>query len=293
MVSKKEILNYYKYRGLNDIFNKLEKINYAIIKGEPLSILAYGEKGIRTYNDIDILVSKKNLLKVSGILREKAKVEENLTREEKILLYSLSHQIQPINIIYKNITINIDLNYDILWGEYKGQPIDIEEFLSDNIQMNIYGCCIKTLTPLKAFIQLCLHNYKDLNSVFILASRHKISLSSFKDIYNLLINNLDKISIDELYNKCKKYKILPYIYYILFYTNKIYKNNIIDKYVQSFKTSEGVSLLNSYGLNNKERKEWRISFQDRLKCENLYDIIKSDLTEKDISKIKINKKIFN
>lgn len=60
----------------------------------------------------------------------------------------------------------IDLNFDSLWGEYEGKRIDIDEFLTDAVEMDIYGVKVKTLPPIKAMIQLILHHYKDMNSIF-------------------------------------------------------------------------------------------------------------------------------
>lgn len=50
-----------------EFFNQLPpvldtlSINYSIIKGEALSIQAYGSTGNRNFTDIDILVARKNL----------------------------------------------------------------------------------------------------------------------------------------------------------------------------------------------------------------------------------------
>ncbi len=78
--------------------------------------------------------------------------------------------------------IEIDLNFDIFWDEYEGKRIDIDEFLSDTIEMEIYGVKVKTFPPIKALIQLVLHHYKDMNSLFLLATRKSIRYDMFKDI---------------------------------------------------------------------------------------------------------------
>lgn len=65
--------------------------------------------------------------------------------------------------------------------------------------MEIYGVKVKTLPPIKAMIQLILHHYKDMNSLFLLATRKSIKYDILKDVYYLLKNNLDTIPLDELY----------------------------------------------------------------------------------------------
>lgn len=62
--------------------------------------------------------------------------------------------------------------------------------------------------------------------------------------------------------------------------------------IEAFRTPEGEMLLNCYGLCSKERREWRYDFFTRLETDNLFSLIKYDLSEKDKDKININKRIF-
>lgn len=282
-----------KYNKINDFFINIKDKIYANIKGEALSIQAYGKAGQRLSSDIDILLPRTELYDFEKKLKLYDFSSTLQSRTDKIIMLSSSHQIAPWE---KRIMpwgkIFIDLNFDIFWGEYTGKRIDIDVFLSDTIEINIYGCKIKTLPPLKAMIQLILHHYKDMNSIFLLATRKSIKYDMFKDLYYLLKNNLDEITLDKLYAISSEYEIIPYVFYLLYYTGLLFKDEILDKYIAAFKTSEGEALLNCYGLNESERREWKCDFQTRLECNNLYDLIKNDLTEKDLRKIEINKKVF-
>lgn len=68
--------------------------------------------------------------------------------------------------------------------------------------------------------------------------------------------------------------------------------DLCDKTIEAFRTPEGEMLLNCYGLCSKERREWRYDFFTRLETDNLFSLIKYDLSEKDKDKININKRIF-
>lgn len=277
-----------KYKIAQSFFSDIYNKNYAVIKGQCLSMQAYNNLYQRNSGDIDILVSRKDLRYFESVLNKNQFKIISSNHYDRIFYSTYSHQIPP----YKKAITEIDMNFDILWGEYTGKRINIAEFLSDTIEMEIYNCKIKTLTPLKAIVQLSLHHYKDLNSIFILATRKNIKLDLFKDLFYLLKNNLNEITIDRLYEVCAHYEIIPYIYYMLYYTGFIFKNDILDKYIEAFKTPQGEALLNCYGLNKHERHEWKYNFQTRLKSENIYDLIKDDLTEKEFTKIEINKKVF-
>ena len=266
---------------------------YAVIKGEALSLLAYGKCGQRVSQDIDILVPKHSLEVIENEFFTKGFEKIDCNRIDSIYTIVTSHQTIPL---MKKIDpfghMLIDLNFDVFWGEYEGEKIDIERFLSDCIEVELYGVKVKTLPPLKTMIQLILHHYKDMNSIFLLATRHSINYAMFQDIYFLLLNNQEEITVSKLFNISEEYQIIPYVYYILYYTFQIFNDPTLKPYLSAFHTFEGDRLLPCYGLCSKERKEWKVDFITRLRADNLYQLIKDDLTEKDVEKISINKNFF-
>jgi hypothetical protein len=279
------------YNAVSKIINELS-CPYCIIKGAMLSLLAYNNFSLRKSSDIDILISRKNLKFIEKELLEKDFLSSVDSRKDKIMCLSSSHQIPTYKKIISGIDIEVDVNYDIFWGEYTGKRINIDDFLSDAIEMNIYGVRVKTLTPLKAMVQLILHHYKEMNSIYHLASHDCIKLSMFNDVYYLWKNNVKTISLDKLYVISSEYEIIPYVFYVLYFTNEIFKDSELAKYIEVFRTPEGNNLIDYYGLTNKERKRWRVDFKTRLETENLYNLIKDDLTEADIVKLEQNRRIF-
>lgn len=297
MVNKTSVyLNMERYVQLSKVLSGIT-IPYAIIKGEPLSILCYKRIGRRDYKDIDILTERRNIslfekeLTKNGFSEHTNSVSAN-TRANRVLCISNSHQIPPYFKETSNQQIEIDLNFDILWGEYRGRHIDINDFLSDTIDMNIYGCEVKTLPPMKAMIQLILHHYKEMNSIYHLSGHNSINYNMFKDVYYLWKNNKEEISLEKLYSACSDYMICSYVFYILYFTNWIFNDEELKKYVEAFRTAEGEYYLSYYGLTEKERKQWKVDFQTRLEIDNLYELIKDDLTKEDIEKLERNRRIF-
>ena len=280
------------YNNCLELFDELCEYNYAIVKGEPLSKLAFNCLNERCSGDIDILISKKQINYIEKLLSKHDFYSNRNTHGDKVMMLIGSHQVASW---YKNSSpcgqVIIDLNFDIFWGEYEGKRVDIEKFLSDTIEMEIYGVKVKTLPPLKAMIQLVLHHYKDMNSLFLLATRKSIRYDMFKDVYYLLKNNLDAIPLDKLYAMSAEYEIIPYVFYILYYTGQLFDDDILKQYIEAFRTPEGEALLNCYGLCEKERRERKCDFKTRLDSDNLYDLIKEDLTERDKEKIAINKRV--
>ena len=286
------IINKKRYSELKPVFLLIEHIPYSVIKGEALSLLAYGNIGNRYSSDVDILVPRGYIEPVKIALRSCGFVSQNSDRFEQITAVSFSHQSIPYYKISDHVLIDVDINHDLFWGEYTGKRIDISTYLSDTMEMNIYGCRVKTLSPIKTMVQLILHTYKDMNSIYLLATRKRIKLDMFKDIFFLLKRNHDTISIDRLYSISEEYEIIPYVYYVLYYTGQVFDYDLIHTYTNAFRTPEGEALLGYYGLTPKERKEWKCDFRTRLNSDNTLNLIMKDLTKDDFEKIKINKRVF-
>lgn len=293
-LSKEKILLKSKlfYHYFEPIAEGLSEINYAVIKGEPLSYYAYGDFGKRYFNDIDILVSKEDIKFVRTVLEEYSFVPLSNDRFSRAFCLGFSHQIVPFVKRIGTFSVYIDVNFDVLWGEYLGKQISTKEFLFGTVPMQIHNCYVKTLPHIKFFVQLILHHYKDLNSIYLLATQKTIRLSLFRDLYYYFINNKRYVPLDELLQYCTEMRINDYVYYVLFYTCVLFDNKDLKKYRDAFETNKGRELLNKYGLSEKERREWRVDFIYRLNNGILYDCIKADLSKNEIENIEINKKIF-
>ncbi|MCI8627822.1 MAG: nucleotidyltransferase family protein [Lachnospiraceae bacterium] len=285
-----------RYNGLiEDIGETLQIYPYALVKGDVLSNMAYGKSGVRKFSDIDILLPRQVIRQFESSLVAKG-YKTGFSpleyRNQRVLCLSASHQLMPYRKMIKGLNLEIDLNFDIFWGEYTGKRIDITDFLSDTIEIGIYGCRVRTLPPLKAMIQLILHHYKEMNSIYLLAIHNCMKHSMFRDIYYLWKNNKDAIALDKFYNMVSSYEIIPFAYYVLYFTNWIFKDSKLQKYVEALKTPEGVNLLDWYGLAENEKRPWKVDISTRLETENLYELIKDDLTEEDVEKLERNRRIF-
>ena len=168
----------YLFSQTKELWQNSIQIPYSLIKGDALSYLAYQSLGRRKYSDIDILIPRCNMKPFEKILISagfRSTIDMNNQRNTRIFCVSQSHQIPPYIKGIQNQKIEIDINFDMFWGEYEGKRIDISEFLSDTIEIDIYGCKVKTLPPLKAMVQLILHHYKEMNSIYHLAGHNCIN----------------------------------------------------------------------------------------------------------------------
>lgn len=279
------------YHFIAGVLKKIEGVDYAVIKGEPLSILEYGRCGCRDYSDIDILIERKNIRALLRSLRTAGFQPVDASRYKRIFYDLYSHQTIPYCKKIGGFPIYVDINYDLFWGEYQGRRIDVQEFLSDSAEQEIYGYKVNVLPAAKAFVQLVLHSYKEMNSLFLLDINHGYTYKTFQDMYLLLKSNRTELSAEQIWYMCAEYRIFPYAYYVLYYTAAFYGEEWLDEYVAILKNGPGEQLLECFGLNERERKRWQMGFRDRFEIEDFRELIKDRYSEWELEKIEINRKV--
>lgn len=289
------------FHNMHPIFDELNTLNihYALIKGEALSWYMYGFVGKRISNDIDILTDRTQLTTIDSILRKNGFEQyggdnQKATRSDIISSLVNSHQ----TIAYKKmiepykIRIEVDLNFSILWGENRENELSTKEILDNYIYLDIYGEQVKVLWAPYAFIQVILHHYKDCNSLYLLYTRNSINHQQFREIYLFWRKYKHCITTQWLYMYTRKVGIIEYVYYMLYYTNYIYNDKALGRYVETLRTEQGEQLLDKYGLSEKERRKWNNTFEERLLSDSLSCFIENELTEHDKNKINYSKRLF-
>lgn len=285
-----------RYKHAKPLFDALQFHEYAVIKGAVLSNQIYSSPFIRHSGDLDILIHRHDLDYVKQVLLNNGFVQgrvvddriEPFTRKELIFQASQSHQTAPFVKETGNKLcpfINFDLNTSVYWGEYD-QKCNMDLVLSEVEETSLLGYSFKKLSPEMEFISLCLHHYKDMNSIYLLAMGN-LQLSLFCDIFYYLKNT--SLDIDKLYSLSTELNALPYVYYCIWYTDMLFKADFLQPFIMKFKSPEGILLLRTFGLCDQERHEWRIDFYDRLFSPSFRTEFYSSLSEKERDKIKLNR----
>lgn len=252
------------------------KFPYAIIKGPVLSKRAFQNDSIRVSGDIDILIQKKDSEKYVDLLLqhgfqqgylEKGKIVP-YSREQIIFHEIYTHQMAPYIKETESLFcpfINIDINTDIFWGDAL-ESGDSSLVLNERQKIEMYNIGnIYCLNPEMEFICLCLHHYKDLNSIFLLYSKG-MRLSLFCDIFFYIKNNI--LDLKKLIHLSNSLGTGKYIYYCLYFCNEIFNEEILQKYLNLFSHYKDEKLQSSFGLGIHQHF-WPIPFEERLFSKNL------------------------
>ena len=290
-----------RYKVCKEVFEKLSDIPYAHIKGAALSERIYGNPAYRMSGDIDLLVAPEYSDKVKSVLLENGFVQGRLSgdkivpysRRELIYQKSFSHQLaQFIKATGSNICpfVCVDVNLDIVWGE-GDFSVDMSDFAGNMLHTEdclINGIALRRLKPVYEFISLCMHHYKDMNSIYLIADRG-FSLSEYCDIYFYLVNVAP--DADELAKTAAKYGVSKYIYYCAYYANEIFRDERIRRYIEKSESETAKKLIDCYGLNESERKIWDVPFYERLLDNGFQERFFDSLSAEDKKKVQINREM--
>ena len=286
-----------RYKACIPLFSQSD-IPYAVIKGATLSKTLYNDPLIRASGDIDVLIHRRNADRLKQLLIQNGFVQGRVTkngiepfsRREILFQTAMSHQTAPYIKATGNKLcpyINLDVNVDILWGE-SDEKADVDILLSHTEKSEIFNVSFPKLTPEAEFISLCLHHYKDMNSLYLLSSG-SLRLGLFCEICDYLQNV--RPDVLQLCKLCDQLKVGKYVYVCIYQTQEIFDNPTLSLYLKALKKDMDISLIHSFGLNEKERKQWEIALLDRLFHPDLWGYLQGKLTEEEKEKININREL--
>lgn len=285
-----------RYRACEPFF-KNAQFPYAVIKGAVLSLTVCGEATRRVSGDIDILINRRDADRAKKLLQNCGFVQGRVTEEgivpfsRKEILYqtATTHQTAPYVKKTDNPLcpyVNVDINMDILWGESEKRS-DMDEVLCYKEKLTLFDVDIYKLTPEMEFIQLCLHHYKDMNSIYLLYQKG-LQLGLFCDIYFYIRNA--RPSVTATFDIAKRLNVGRFVYVCLDHTMSVFSDDSITPYLEAFQCEKDEDLLESFGLCDNERKLWDIPLLRRIFHPNLSNHLLTLLSEKDMEKIHINLK---
>lgn len=279
-------------------------IKYAVHKGAVLSYVLYGNPFIRKSGDTDILIPRAGANKVKGILLDNGFVQGRIvensdthireikkySRTETVFQASQSHQLAAF--VKKTGSaicryVNYDVNMDIFWGE-SGRHVDMDSFLDDTMEMEICGIQLCKLKPEAEFIAMCMHHYKDMNSIYMLWTCG-INKTELEEVYLYVKKNI--MDLKYLYSLSLKYGVSDYIYYCISKADLVYHDSALKKLSQQFESEPGKGLLDCFGLDDSERKCWKVDFRTIWEAEDIKVYMEPLLTGEDFRKIQLNERM--
>lgn len=282
---------------------EIEGISYAVLKGAYLADTAYKEMGIRTSNDLDILIRKSDIKRVKELCAEcgfvagkSDRVNQEIvpySRKQQVAFALNTHQIATMVKIGTNKDFDfydtvIDFNFKLSWGEYQGNAVMSDDFLEYTKKITDSNhCSYYVLETTYNFIQLCLHAYKEANGLFFVKLNEGLCLRAFLDIYYYIIEIADERDIPLLMDILQKNQIESYIYFILKIIQDIF--GIVpwcQAVIEKIQSTADKRIIEQFGLD--DRKAWGgISIKERFYSDKVSDCLEQEVTEKEMKIIEL------
>lgn len=179
----------------------------AMLKGAYLC--AHYPDGYRTSNDVDLLVSPKDVTKIGNLLRavgfQQGSVRNGVfipaTRQEiiesKMMRGETVPFIKEVNLPFMKF-FEVDINFSL---DYKNGNEDVlQNMLSNTCIKNERGLSIPTLDDADFFLHLCAHLYKEATTLPWIEMHRDMTLYKYCDIYMLLCEMTEE-QVQQVYTR--------------------------------------------------------------------------------------------
>lgn len=203
--------------------------SYALLKGAYLTTTLY-KKGNRTSNDIDILVSDKDVGKVDRLLKKYDFIQGYINAEgvvipatrKEIIMSKLNYgETVPYVKIQDGEFLELDINFSIDYKPLENDKI-MGNMLSHTIKIAYAESSFYTLDAYDFLIHLCCHQFKEAIIFYYFQGQKDIMLYKYSDM-NLLFHHYDtNFSYQKLLERMQFYGLEAQCYYCFDLLRKIY-----------------------------------------------------------------------
>lgn len=210
---------------------------YAFLKGAYLVDIY--PKGLRTSNDIDILIKPGNITEFANKLKKAGFIQGNIKNELIIpanrteIISSRMNRGETIPFI-KEVNLpnmkylEIDVNFSLGFRPGLDENV-VEKFLSNTQPLIINR--IETLNKTDFLIHLCAHLYKEATTMHWVEMERDISLYKYCDIYLFLYKFMNEQFAKKFIERVCCIGLNKECYYALYYAKALFEieNKYLDK----------------------------------------------------------------
>jgi hypothetical protein len=167
-------------------------IPWVVIKGPVLSSVLYGDPGLRSYGDLDLLVARHSLADAVAVL-------EDLGYEHLIKNWPLAQWYVASEFVMSRGPVEVDLHWHLVYAHYDRRYFDIDPqvMLERARSVVVAGRPVTTFDKEDTLLHLALHASR--------AGAHR--LIWFKDIERSLA--VDEPDLDELVRRARAFRCGP------------------------------------------------------------------------------------
>ena len=259
-----------------DILNELD-FPYAVLKG---GRLAYEYPiGLRTSNDLDILINQQDITDLSVILKSAGYVQGYI-RDNSIIPASRTEILTSrlnrgetvpfVKQISENGFNEIDVNFSLDYKAKQSSAV-VKQLLEEIKPFSIgKGQIIMTLSDTDFIIHLCSHLYKEATTYKWVEMGRDLSIYKFSDIYFLIHKYLDKSLSENLISRIHFCGLQKECYFSLFLTSILFsvENAYLTSVLSSIKPDDTSYMKEIIDPAKEKIYEYDMPFIDWLFCDD-------------------------
>lgn len=258
-------------KEIANIFNKVD-FKYVLLKGAYLSTVLYDD-GMRTSNDIDILIQEKDIQACQMILENNGFIQGYIedkkirpaTRREIVMSRMNYGETVPFLKKIEDEILEIDINFSLDFKPEQGVS-RVEQLLEKRELVTFEDSAYYTLNQYDFFIHLCCHLYKEATTINWVQMGRDLQLYKFSDINLFFRRVLTELDIDTLVKRIKEYQTEEECYYTVVNASKIYPQIAeLDFYanlVQDIKPANLEFMKQIVNPETGEKYSYDMSFED-------------------------------
>ncbi len=257
-------------------------ISFVPVKGSYLIDNVYRNRMIRTTNDIDILIKRKDIKIVDEIMRNNGYEQGEYDPEnnkvivpdntKKMLYKTKMYNLLPYIKINNDIptkTVIFDISFSL---DFSLDTSPISEMLDCVVEKEKYV----ELQLEHFFIHMCCHHYREASNVAWFLIGKDLNLIKFCDVREFVIQKMDRNSIDRAISFAKQYSLEKAVYFTIYFVREIYKDGYETDILNSLNISDDKFLYEfgekDYGeLQIRKKDFWNSLFSDDNKDEIVDD----------------------
>ena len=216
--------------SLHEVFKQVD-FPYALLKGSFLVSLY--PSGLRTSNDIDVLINFKDSAGISKLLTENGFIQGHIRNNEiikasrtEIISSQLNRGeavpfVKEVNLPYMKF-LEVDVNFSLGFKPDADKGIT-ERLLTDIVtEIKTQKGALYTLSPPDFLIQLCTHLYKEASVYNWVAFGRDQGLYKYLDIYLFVLEYLNPNTTEAYIRRIKALGVENECYYALNGTKELF-----------------------------------------------------------------------
>lgn len=258
------------FRCINELTDMLSTsgCRYAMLKGAYLC--RYYPEGMRTSNDIDLLVMPKDVTKIGKALAD-AGFSQGYIRNGSFVYASRKEIIESKMLRGETVPyikevglpsmryLEVDINFSLDYKNSDGRTL--EDMLERATETEIEGMRIRTLAKDDFFIHLCAHLYKEATTLPWVEMKRDMTLYKYCDIH-MLLANMTKNETEKMLDRAKELEMEKICAFAIIQTAALFDAKNAEAVSEAQKILEDAPDFIHTVISPKEKKSYVYSERD-------------------------------